>query len=150
MLCVVLFTLTFLLLISSDLLIMLSSTDKECENLENIKQDTLSLREEIKSIKIKMSECQKAKQGWQTKINNWARQHQRIFGQLEGLNNGLQESKKKKSEDIAKLQGQKQWVEKALKQLQNTNDNLDKDFQEIEKRYTDTIFKFKEELVKRF
>lgn len=129
---------------------MLSSTDKECENLENIKQDTLSLKEEIKSIKIKMSECQKAKQGWQTKINNWTRQYQRIFGQLEGLNSGLQESKTKKAEDIAKLQGQKQRVEKTLKQLQNTHDNLDKNFKELEKRYTDTITKYKEELVKRY
>lgn len=129
---------------------MLSSTDKECENLENIKQETLSLKEEIKSIGIKMRANKETEQAWQTKINNFTRQHQRNLGQLQKLNSGLQQSKKDKSEHIAKWKSQKKSTEKVLKQHQGTNDSLDMDFNALEKRYKAVLNKYVEELVKRF
>lgn len=129
---------------------MLSSTDKECENLENIKQETLSLKEEIKSIGIKMRANKETEQAWQTKKNNFTRQHQRNLGQLQKLNSGLQQSKKEKSEHIAKWQGQVKSIEKLLKQHQRTYDNLNMDFKAIEKTHTTAVKKFAVELAIRF
>lgn len=127
--------LNFCFVFSKALLIMLSDTDHQCENLENIKQDALNIEEEIKSIDIKIKELQATKQGWQGKRNHTARQYSREFATLRELNDGLQQSVKQKEAFNVQLQSKAHSLKQEKANQQNQCDQLDEELDSFRNQY---------------
>ena len=128
---------------------MQSKTHDQCENLEKINKDAKDIQEQIESIDIQDREKKVAKQGWQSKRNNTARQFVRQHDTLRELNNGLQQKVKEDVQFIDKLEHQLHEAEQRQKQLEQEEGQLDATFKSIEDRYSASYNAFAQKLLEK-